>query len=137
MSKELTSNRQGWANIAFYLIFALFACHEMDAIAAHEWRLLPLINMLEDKVAQVVFILGHIPIFSGLLLLAEHQNRTIKTRSRAAFAVVCGIHSLAHYALSGHELYEFQAPVETVTVHGAGAMGFIYLLLTKSLQQQE
>lgn len=121
----------GWADLSFYLIFALFTCHEMDAIAAHEWRLLPLFDRLEDPVAQVVFILGHIPIFVGLLYLTEHKRLKWKRRSRAVFAVICGIHSVAHFALSGHELYEFQAPVETITVHGAGLMGLSYLILTK------
>lgn len=119
----------------FYVIFALFACHEMDAVAAHEWRMLPGFNLLEDDVAKPSFILGHIPLFALLLFVTEHKSAVIRGRSRAIFAGICVAHSIAHFALSDHELYEFEAPVETITVHGAGLLAFIYLIVQRVRQK--
>ncbi len=36
-------------------------------------------------------------------------------------------HALVHFALSGHHLYEFVPPVETITVYGGGLVGAMHL----------
>ena len=54
-------NHSGLLHILFYLGFSLLACHELDAVARHEWRLLPVLNKLNDDSGLIVFVLLHIP----------------------------------------------------------------------------
>ena len=113
----------------FWLAFSLLIAHEMDAIVRHEWRLLPGFSVIaDDAVARDVFTLVHIPAFAVLLWLSVKPGIGLKVqRGIDGFLV---LHAIAHAALSGHALYEFVPPVETVTVFGAGLVGAVDLLLS-------
>ena len=68
---------------AFDLSFAAMLTHEMDATFRHEWRILPLLNLIsDDDLARDVFIVLHIPLcclvreFCGLVLFLGLEYHT-------------------------------------------------------------
>ena len=115
-------------NLSLVLAVALLAVHEMDAMTHAEWALLPILSGLSDAVGRDVFILLHIPLYIGLFwALFFAAWKAIAAR------VYCGvlvIHAIVHFLMSGHELYSFSAPIETITVYGAAIAGLIYLGLS-------
>lgn len=54
--------------IIFYIGITLMILHEMDAIRCKEWRILPGLSLLTDKMGHLVFMVAHIPIFFFLFL---------------------------------------------------------------------
>ena len=122
-------NHSGLLHILFYLGFSLLACHELDAVARHEWRLLPVLNKLNDDSGLIVFVLLHIPAFTLLIWLTGHHTEKIRWRSQILFDLFLIVHGIAHYLFSGHPLYEFEPPIETITVYGGALVGFFHLLL--------
>lgn len=115
-------------NLSLILIVSLFAVHEMDAMTHAEWRLLPILSDLPSEQARQLFLWLHIPLFAGMIWALFFANW-----KRVAARIVCAaliIHAAAHFLLSGHELYTFTAPIETITVYGAAAISAGYLFLS-------
>ena len=112
----------------FFLILAvsLFIAHEMDAMTHSEWRLLPGFGSFDDETARIVFVLSHVPLFMGLLWALFFASW--KRVAIILFSCAVIVHAIAHYILSGHRLYTFEAPVETVTVYGAAATALLVLI---------
>ena len=48
--------------------------HELDAVNCQEWRMLPLLNFLDDNVGYQMFTILHVPIFTAILL-GIHSNK--------------------------------------------------------------
>ena len=121
-------------NLSLLASVALLAVHEMDAMTHAEWRLLPILNKLQDQTARDAFVLLHIPLYVGLfwaLFFASWK--------RVAARVLSGVmivHAIAHFTLSGHELYTFAAPIETITVYGAALFALCYLLLSLKMRPE-
>lgn len=117
-----------WLNLSLVITLALFAVHEMDAMTHAEWRLLPVLSDLPDETARNWFVLLHIPLFAGVfwaVFLASWR--------RLAAQIVSGliiVHAIVHFLLSGHQLYTFIAPIETVTVYGAALSSAIYIAIS-------
>lgn len=121
-----TANR-----LLFWIAFSLLVAHEMDAMVRHEWRLLPgFASISDDTLARDLFTLVHIPAFALLLWLCAKPKTGL--RVQRGIDVFLVLHAIAHAALSGHALYEFVPPVETVTVFGAGIAGAVDLVLTRA-----
>ncbi len=115
----------------FWLGFSLLIGHEMDAMVRHEWRLLPgFSSMADDAVARDLFTLVHVPAFAVLLWLCSHRRESLRRNVQRGVDFFLVLHAVAHAVLSGHALYEFVPPVETVTVFGAGVFGGIHLALS-------
>lgn len=107
---------------------ALFLVHEMDAMTHSEWLLLPVLSEFTEATGRDLFLLLHIPLYLGILwalFLASWQNR-----AQQVFYGVLVVHAIAHFALSGHELYSFVAPIETITVYGAALAGAGFIALS-------
>jgi len=123
----------GSLHVLFYVGLALFAVHEMDAVARYEWRLLPGLSLLGDDAGQITFVLLHIPLFVLLFWMTGHRSEQIRYKSQLSVDGLLLVHGLAHFALSGHPLYEFEAPVETITVYGGALVGIVHggLLITR------
>lgn len=54
-----------WINIS------LFILHEMDAVKTREWKMMILINKMNDNIAHVVFTSLHFVLFMTLFILTE------------------------------------------------------------------
>lgn len=108
--------------LSWWLGLACIATHELDAVARKEWRILPLLNRLEDDTAEPVFVVLHIPLFFLIFGLTDRRGP-----ARSVFSAAWMIHACAHFLLSGHAEYHFGPPIETVTVYAAAALGVVYL----------
>ena len=126
--------RSDWIDILFYVGLALLVCHELDAVARHEWRLLPLLNMLSDEIAQIAFIIAHVPLFAAIFWLVGHHSFIIKRRSRVAADGFLVVHAVLHVLLSDNELYEFEAPLEGLLIYGGAVVGLAHLLVLRRSQ---
>ncbi len=125
----LAKQHSGALHILFYLGLALLACHELDAVFRHEWRILPGLSLLSDSIGRTTFILGHIPIFVLLFWLTGHQSKRVRIRSQLSIDAFLIVHAAAHYLMRHHPLYEFEPPVETITVFGGGLIGLVHAML--------
>lgn len=113
----------------FFMGLALLATHELDAMTRHEWRLLPVLSQLSDESGRFWFVLLHIPVFGLMFWLTGHRNPRIRVTAQRITSGFLVAHGGIHFALSGHALYEFEAPIETVTVYGGAACGLLHLLM--------
>lgn len=117
-----------WLNLSLVITLALFAVHEMDAMTHAEWRLLPVLNGLPDAAARDWFVLLHIPLFAGAFWMVFYS--AWKRRAAQVLSGLTIVHAIAHFLLSGHQLYTFVAPIETITVYGAALSSLVYLTLS-------
>ncbi len=121
-------------NLSLLLMVALLAVHEMDAMTHAEWRLLPVLSGFDDELGRDVFLWMHIPLYVGVfwaLFLA-----TWKMMAARLFAGAVILHTIAHFLLSDHALYTFAAPIETITVYGAGLSALAYLALDLRMRSE-
>jgi len=117
------------AGAVIWLGVALLIAHELDAVARHEWRLLPGFASFEDDVARDLFVLLHIPLLAIIFWAMTHHDAGLKSAGRAVIAALLVIHGGLHFLLSGHALYEFQGIVAHLTIYGATLAGAAYLVL--------
>ena len=115
-------------NLSLIVAVALLAVHEMDAMTHAEWRLLPVLSGMEDSTAREVFVLLHIPLYVGVFWALFFASWKVLASRVFSLAIIA--HATAHFLLSGHALYTFSAPIETITVYGAAAAGLIFLVLS-------
>lgn len=115
-------------NLSLLVTVALLAVHEMDAMTHAEWRLLPGLGELDDATGRDVFVLLHIPLYIGLFWALFYASW--KQRAGQVFCGLILVHAIAHFLLSGHQLYTFVAPIETITVYGAALSAAVNLGLS-------
>ena len=83
---------------------------------------------LPDETARTAFVWLHIPLYFGLFWALFHASwRHI---AGLAFSGAVILHAIIHFLLSGHTLYSFTPPIETITVYGAAISGLIYIALS-------
>ncbi|MEL6449399.1 MAG: DUF6713 family protein [Pseudomonadota bacterium] len=111
----------------FYLGLALLCTHELDAMPNHEWRVLPLLRLLEDAVGQSVFVVAHVPLFAIIIGLVASLNVRRRRNSRIAVAVFLVAHTFLHWLFSDHPHYEFDSMLSSALIAGAGLCGAFYL----------
>jgi len=110
----------------FLLGLSLILIHEMDAIRCKEWRIFPLVSLLDDKTGERVFILAHIPlyyfIFSGLDMGA---NLSWIKGLDYFFIIHLGLHLLA----LRHPKNEFKDWLSWLLITGVALCGLLDLIL--------
>jgi len=121
-------------NLSLLTTVALLAVHEMDAMTHAEWRLLPGLSALDEATGREVFVLLHIPLYVGLFWALFYA--AWKRRAGQVFAAAVIVHAIVHFLLSGHQLYTFVAPIETITVYGAAISALIYLGLSLRMRSE-
>jgi len=50
----------------FYLALILLLIHEIDAVRCKEWRIFPVLSLLDEKMIFQVFMLTHVPLFGAI-----------------------------------------------------------------------
>ncbi len=111
----------------FALTFALLISHELDAMIREEWRLLPGFGSLDAGPAADVFNLVHVPLFTMIVMGVMSPRPYIQRMTSVAVEVFVIGHALAHAVLRRTAEYNFEAPVETITVYGAAALAAVHL----------
>jgi hypothetical protein len=79
----------------FYLGLATLFTHELDAVANHEWRIMPVLRSLPEEIAITAFVMLHVPMFAVLLVLVFSASDRIRRFSR----IGVGAFLLAHAGL--------------------------------------
>jgi hypothetical protein len=105
---------------------AFLMCHELDAVKCQEWRMLPLLNFLNDYVGYQVFTVLHVPIFAGILYgihSPKYQNRILFQLS-----VFNMIHTGLHVMALWCPLNKFSSPLSWSLIIGGGVCGAIHVL---------
>lgn len=115
-------------NLLFYLGFATLMAHELDAMTQAEWRLLFVLSRLPDAIAEMAFVLAHIPLVAGLLWITHSRNPVLRRWSRIAVAIFLVIHAGLHKRLDHSPLYTFDSDLSLGLIYGGGVLGLLYLL---------
>jgi hypothetical protein len=109
----------------YYLTVGFFFTHELDAVKRREWRLLPGLRFLPEKLGEQLFIWLHVPILALLLVGGEGEDVNAVRTGLAGFAVV---HVGLHWMFRNHPSNEFNNPSSWALILGAGAFGAAYLI---------
>lgn len=113
----------------FYLGLGLLCSHELDAMPNHEWRVLPLLRLLEDSLGQLVFVVAHVPLFAIIIGLVASLNMRRRRISRIAVSTFLVIHTVLHWLFSDHPHYHFDSLLSSMLIVGAGICGAAFLAL--------
>ena len=116
---------------AFYLALAMLLTHELDAVANHEWRVIPLLRLLPDDQGMIVFVASHILLFAGVIAAIASQNHKVRYFSRLVICTFLIIHAGLHYGFSSDPAYEFDAILSVILIYGGAAISTLYLLLDR------
>lgn len=114
----------------FTLGLGLLSTHELDAMTHHEWRVLPILNHLDEVTAMPVFVILHVPLFALIIGLVSAQNRKLREYSRLAVASFLMIHAGLHSLYANHPHYEFANPLSDSLIYGGAVMGFLWILIS-------
>ena len=115
-------------NALFYLGLATLFTHELDAIANHEWRIMPILRSFPEEVGFTTFVLLHIPIFAVLISLVSSSNGRVRRLSRIGVGVFLLAHAGLHMLFAGEASYEFSSSLSNVLIFGGALVGGLYLV---------
>ena len=110
-------------DLLFFVGFALLACHELDAVAQAEWRLLPLLSQMGDEDAFAVFVLIHVPLFAFLMWWTASTSPLVRFRAQLSVDAFMVIHVGLHMLFRSHADYTFHSALSEFCIFGAGAVG--------------
>ncbi len=128
---HMAKDRRDWSRALFYVGLALLVCHELDAVARLEWRMLPILNLLSDDAGYAAFVTLHAPVLAAVFWLAGHRSDTIRYRSQMAIDLFLVVHAGLHYWLSDHESYEFRGLLSNTLIYGGSAVGLTHFVLSQ------
>ena len=112
--------------LLFAMALAVFVAHELDAVGRHEWRLIPGLAHLGDKMGRDLFVLLHIPIMTAVFWFSAHKSVRVRRRAQLSFDAFLFVHALVHFGFSGHKLYEFSGTWSHLIIIGAGVLGALH-----------
>ncbi|WP_047303717.1 DUF6713 family protein [Pseudomonas fluorescens] len=111
------------------LCLALFAGHELDAVAQSEWRLLYGLRHLDPTLGQALFIALHMPLVAALIGLTGHSRRAVRRNSRRLLAGFAVVHARLHFNLREHPLHLFDSPLSQALIFACAGTGLLYLIV--------
>ena len=113
----------------FLLALGVLFTHELDAVANHEWRVMPLLDRLPEQTGLAVFIALHVPLFALLAGIVASRDSQIRTLARLLICSFLLIHAGLHYWFSNAPDYEFGSVLSGILIYGGAMLGGMYLLL--------
>ena len=113
----------------FAVGLSLLISHELDAMIRNEWELLPGLNRLDPDIVPDVFNLLHVPLVAAVVWLLISGDLRTRRRTMISSEVLFVVHAVAHTLLRGDQRYQFQPPVETITVYGSAIVSAAHLLV--------
>jgi hypothetical protein len=114
-------------DLFLYLGLGMLLTHELDAVASHEWRILPLVRGLPDDVGMGVFVALHVPVFALLIAGVASTRPRIRSLTRLGVALFLAIHGALHLLFMDHPAYEFSSTLSNTLIFGGAACGILYL----------
>lgn len=118
-------------NGLFYLGIGTLFAHELDAIANHEWRVMPILQSFSEEAAFTTFVLLHIPLFAVLIALVSSSNDRVRRLSRIGVSVFLLAHAGLHMLFSGRAGYEFDSLLSMFLIYGGAVVGGLYLVVSR------
>lgn len=112
------------STLLFYLMLSFLFTHELDAIKRHEWRVMPAISSLSEKVGEQLFIWLHIPLFVVILWFGTSNPNSAFSQCLSGFSM---IHIGLHWAFRNHPAYEFNNFSSRLLILGTGVFGAAHL----------
>lgn len=109
----------------YYCMIGAFFTHELDAVKRHEWRVLPLVRTLPERLGEQAFIWLHIPLLGWLLWAGDDEPESATRVGLAAFSIV---HVGLHFVFRKHPAYEFNNLSSWALILLTGILGAIYLI---------
>ena len=111
-------------NMFFQIGLALLLVHEMDAVRLQEWRMIPVLSKLDERVAQTVFIALHAPLYLGLftVIQAPSDMPVVQTAVIALDGFFL-IHLGLHLAYLRHPQNQFRSTFSWSLIAGAAIAG--------------
>ena len=116
-------------NIFFNLGLAFIIIHEMDAIRCKEWRIIPGLNLLNDKLSFTIFMFAHIPLFIILFsnLSANHSLNNLIFYLELFFI----IHLILHIIYLKNPKNEFKDFISWIFIVSPAIFGLIDLIINR------
>ena len=109
----------------FVLGIVLVLMHEMDAIRCHEWRILPGLSALGEKMGMILFVVLHVPLFYWILISIRADSEAFDY----GFSIFLVVHFVLHVLFLWHKKNEFKDWLSWSIIAGAGACGMIKVIL--------
>lgn len=117
-------------DLLFFVGFSLLACHELDAVAQAEWRLLPILAGMADEQAYLWFVGLHIPLFALLMWWVGSTSAPTRRTAQLAVDAFLVVHAGLHFALRHHSDYTFHSSLSELCIFGAAVVGAVHAILT-------
>ena len=99
----------------------------MDSVRCKEWRIFPIVSLLDDRTGFHVFMFAHIPLFGIILWALIGQENPIHWIQGLNY--FCLLHLIAHLLLLRHPKNEFKDWLSWLWIIGAAIFGGIDLIL--------
>ncbi len=115
-------------NALFYLGLGTLFTHELDAIANHEWRIMPILRALPEQTGMSTFVLLHIPLFAVLVALVASNDERLRRLSRLGVSVFLLIHAGLHVWYANEADYEFASTLSNALIFGGALFGGLHLV---------
>ena len=112
----------------FYLGLGILFTHELDAIANHEWRIMPILRSLPEQVGMNTFVLLHIPLFAVLIALVASNDERLRRLSQLGVSAFLLIHGGLHIWFANEPDYEFASTISNALIFGGALFGGLHLV---------
>lgn len=103
---------------------ALFFLHEMDAVRCREWRIFPVLEHVEERMAMLWFFWLHVPLF-GLLIWGVTSTHGGSNLFSPLFGGFCVLHGFMHWLYERHPRNEFRNPLSRSIIWSCAAAGLL------------
>ena len=81
VARYLPPMQRKYLDLLFFIGLSLLLCHELDAVAQAEWRLLPVLRTLTDASAYPIFVWLHVPLFALVLWWTGSTSLPVRRRA--------------------------------------------------------
>mgnify|MGYP001823855506 CR=1 FL=1 len=130
VARYLPPMQRKYLDLLFFIGISLLLCHELDAVAQAEWRLLPVLRTLTDASAYPIFVWLHVPLFALVLWWTGSTSLPVRRRAQLVIDAFVVIHAGLHTALRSHEDYTFHSTLSMDCIYGAAVIGAVHALFT-------
>lgn len=110
------------ADLLFMLNLAFIATHELDAVAQHEWRVLPITSWMTDTWGYRAFIPLHIPLFVIIFWAMPSRDFQI------GMDIFLVIHAGLHLLFRNHPDYTFDNLLSRFLIFGVVPLAVLHLI---------
>ena len=113
-------------DLLFYIALSLMLMHEMDTIRCQEWRIFPVLSMLDGPHAFRFFMIAHLPIYYLLiwLLISDAAGPALVTGLDIFFL----LHLMLHLVSLRNPANEFTDWLSWGLIGGTAGFGGAHLL---------